>query len=94
MATEKQWKASTYAFNAKPLSADDIHNILRKYRYFDGNGRIYYVFSKLVGNKLNKKHPALPYALYLHKFFVDYDPNHVGEEYWILPVDRHTLPTK
>lgn len=81
--THKQWNEMGIAFNANPLTVNDILNILSDYRIEGDILEHSYEFSKKIMDCLKEKYPTLLYALYHHHFISDYDPRHIGTEWWI-----------
>ena len=81
--THKQWNEMRIEFNSNPLTIDDIFNILSDYRIEDDKLEHSYEFSQGVMDGLIEKHPTLLYALYHHRFIIDFDPRHIGAEWWI-----------
>jgi hypothetical protein len=82
--TLEQWNEIERAFNAKPLTIDEILNALSDYREYNNSKIKYsYEFGQKVWNELKEKYPTLPYALNYHHFIADYEPREVGNEWWV-----------
>lgn len=81
--THKQWNKMRNEFNANHLTVDEILNALSDYRVEGDILEHSYEFSQEAMDCLAKKYPTLPYALYHHHFISDYDPRHIGTEWWV-----------
>ena len=81
--THKQWNEMRNEFNANPLTVAEILNALSDYRIEGDILEHSYEFSQGVMDGLIEKHPTLLYSLYYHHFISDYDPRHIGAEWWI-----------
>lgn len=81
--TQRQWNKMRIKFNENPLTIDEIFNMLSDYRIEGDILWHSYEFSQEVMDDLLKKYPTLPYALYHHHFITDFDPRHIGTEWWI-----------
>ena len=81
--TRKQWNKMRNEFNANPLTVDEILNTLSDYRIEGDILEHSYEFSQNAMDCLIKKYPTLPYAIYYHHFISDFDPRHIGTEWWI-----------
>ena len=81
--TRKQLNKMRIEFNANPLTVAEILNALSDYRIEGDILEHSYEFSQGVMDGLIEKHPTLLYALYYHHFIIDFDPRHIGAEWWI-----------
>ena len=81
--THKQWNKMRIEFDSKPLTIDEIFNMLSDYRLEDDILEHSYEFSQKVMDDLVKKYPTLPYAIHHHHFISDYDSRRIGAEWWI-----------
>ena len=81
--TQRQWNKMRIEFNSNPLTVGEILNALSDYRIEGGVLEHSYEFSQEVMDRLMEKHPTLLYALYHHRFIIDFDPRHIGAEWWI-----------
>ena len=81
--THKQWNKMRIEFNANPLTVAEILNALSDYRIEGDILEHSYEFSQEDMDRLIEKYPTLLYALYHHHFIIDFDPRHIGNEWWI-----------
>ena len=81
--THKQWNKMRIEFDSNPLTVAEILNALSDYRIEGDILEHSYEFSQGVMDGLIEKHPTLLYALYYHHFIIDFDPRHIGAEWWI-----------
>ena len=81
--THKQWNKMRIEFNSNPLTVGEILNALSNYRIEGDNLEYSYEFSQKAMDCLIKKYPSLPYALCHHPFISDFDPIHIGAEWWV-----------
>ena len=81
--THKQLNKMRIEFDANSLTVVEILNTLSDYRIEGDILEHSYEFSQEVMDRLIEKYPTLLYSLYHHHFIIDFDPRHIGAEWWI-----------